>query len=84
MEIKYQIKLTDIVEVFVQDLHKEVDHFQHQQFIVFFVHDCDEVKTCISLVYDLVIVPFKEITRLCISGQDDIVDLFDVLLSLAC
>jgi hypothetical protein len=84
VEVEDEVQFADIVKVLVQDLDKEVNHFKHKQLIVLFIHNGDEVQTCISLINNFVIVPFQKIARFGVSGKDNVVDLFDVLLSFTC
>ena len=44
MEVKYEVQLTNIAEVSVQNLDKMVDDIQHYQFIVFLLYACHEVQ----------------------------------------
>lgn len=82
MEIEYQIEFTDVVEIFVQDFDKEMNDFEYKQLVVLFVDNGDEVKTCIALVDDFIVIPLKEVAGLGIACQNDVYDLFDVFLAL--
>ncbi|GJM17323.1 MAG: hypothetical protein DHS20C13_26500 [Thermodesulfobacteriota bacterium] len=57
VEVENQVQFTDVVEVLVQDFHDEVDQFQNQQFVIFFVYYGHEVQRGVSLVYDFEVVP---------------------------
>jgi hypothetical protein len=67
MEIEDKIKLTNITEVFIENLYKALHQFEDDQFILILIDDGYEVETGESLVYYLVLIVIKKITHLWIS-----------------
>lgn len=59
IKVKDKIKLADIVEVFIQNLHKIVDRFQVTQIIVIYINADAEVQTSISPVYYFKVAELK-------------------------
>lgn len=53
MEVKNQIKLTDIAEEMVQNLDEQVDAFKVSQLIVGYIHAQGEKQSRIAPVYNL-------------------------------
>jgi hypothetical protein len=70
VEIKDNIQFTNIAEVTVQELHKQMDGFQVGQFIVVHIHRNREEKTRVSSVDELVVVVFNEIGVFLVAGCD--------------
>ena len=54
VEVEHQVKLTDVLKVMVQDLHKKVDCLQIQKLVVAHIHAEREEQTSISPVDNLV------------------------------
>ncbi len=54
MEIEDEVKLADVAEVVIQDLHKEVDGLQVRQFVVSHVYTEAEVQPRIPPVDDFI------------------------------
>lgn len=48
MEIKDKIKFTDVTEVLIKNFDKMMYDFKSEEFIIFFIHNTDEVETSIS------------------------------------
>ena len=48
MEVENEVEFADIVEVFIQNFNKKVDHFKDQELVVVLVDDGDEVETGVS------------------------------------
>ena len=55
IEIENDVELTDITEVFVEKLHKEVDCFQVSKFIVIDVHGNSKEQAGVSTINQLVV-----------------------------
>lgn len=69
MEVEYKIELTNIPEVFIQNLHETLHELQYNQLILIFIHNGYEVETSVSLVDDLVLLVVQEIAHLGITGD---------------
>ena len=54
VEVEHQIKLADVAEVVIQDLHKEVDGLQVCELIICDVYTEAEVQPSVPHVNDLV------------------------------
>lgn len=70
MEIEDKIKLTHIPEVLIQYLHERMYQLQYYELVIIFVHNCNEVETCISFVYDLVFFVVDEIAHFWLTSDD--------------
>jgi hypothetical protein len=55
MEIEYQIELANISEIFIQYFNKSVDKFQYDELVLILIDNGDEIKTCVSFIYDFVL-----------------------------
>lgn len=68
MKIEYQIKLTYISKVLVQNLYESVNHFKSDKLILILVDNSYEIETRISFVYDFVLFVLKKIAHFGLSG----------------
>lgn len=62
IEIKDQIQLTHIVEIFIQHLNKVVNGFKITQIVIIDIYTDAKVETSVSSVYDFEITELKERT----------------------
>lgn len=69
MEIEDEIQLAYISEVLIEHFHKCLHEFEHDQFILILIDNCNEVETRVSLVDNLVLLVIEEIAHLRISGD---------------
>ena len=67
MEIEDKIKLTNISEIFIENLHKALHQFEYDQFILIFIDDGYEVKTGETFVYYLVLIVIEKVAHFWIS-----------------
>ena len=44
MEIEDEIQLTDVSEVFIEDLYKRVNHLEDDQFIFVLINNGDKIQ----------------------------------------
>lgn len=63
MEVEDQVKFTDIAKVLVKNLHKSMNEFKDNELVFIFVHNCNEVQTSVSFVYDFILFVLEEITH---------------------
>lgn len=75
MEIENEIKLADIAEIFIEDLHKGMDQFEDDKLIVVLVYNGDEVETRVTFVDDLVLFVVDEIAHFRLAGDDQLIHL---------
>lgn len=75
MEIKDQIKLTYVSEIFIEDFDKGVYKFEDNQLVLVFVYDCNEVETGVSLIDNFILFVFKEIAHFGFTGNDELINL---------
>lgn len=54
VEIKHKVELAHVVEVVIQNLHKQVDSFKHYQLIICDIHAEREKEAGVSAVDDFV------------------------------
>ena len=73
MEVEDQVKFADIAEVLVKNLHKGMDEFKNNEFVLVFVHNCNEVQTSVSFVYDFILFVLEEITHFWFTGDHQLV-----------
>lgn len=59
VEVEDQIKLTDIAEEVIQNLHKQMDALKVSQLIVRYVHAHGEKQSSVTPVYHLVCSKLK-------------------------
>ena len=64
MEVENEVELAHIAKIFIKNFHEGVDEFEHDKFIVVFVHDRDEVEAGVALIYNLVVLVVDEIAHL--------------------
>lgn len=62
--MEHQVKLADVAEMLIKDLHEVVDHVQRHQLVVICIDGADKVQASISLVNDLEISPVNEVALL--------------------
>ena len=60
MEIENEVKFAHVAEVSVENLHKMMNDIQNDQLVVFFFDAGDEIQRSISLEYNFVVAPLKE------------------------
>lgn len=63
MEVEDEVKFANIAEVFIQNLHKALHEFQHNEFVFIFINDGDEVQAGVTFVDDFVLLVVKEIAH---------------------
>ncbi len=77
MKVEYEIQLTHVAKVAVEDFHKVMNNLQRYQLVVCVVNACYKVQTGIALIYQLGVFPVEEIAQLgwaCQDGGCDVTD----------
>ena len=69
MEIEDEIQLTDVSEVFIEDLYKGVNHLEDDQFIFVLINNGDKIQWSISFIYDFVLFVLKKVAHLWFTGD---------------
>lgn len=64
VKVEDQIQLAHIAKVLVQYFYEHLHQLEHDQLIVVFIHNRDEVQTGITLVNDLVLLVVQKIAHL--------------------
>lgn len=59
MEVEDEIKLTDIAEEMIQNLHKQMDALKVSQLVVRYIHAHGEEQSSVTPVYHLVCSKLK-------------------------
>jgi len=67
VKVEDQVQLADVVEIFVQHLHKVVDSLKVVKVIVADVHTNAEVEASVSAVDNFEVPEFDKVCVLCIS-----------------
>ena len=73
VRMKDQVEFTDVLEVLIQALHQNVDHFEDIVLRLGGIDGHDEVQGGVVSVDQLVVVEFDEITRRDVAFGDDLV-----------
>ena len=75
MEIKDQIKFAYVSEIFIENFDKGMNEFEHDQLVLVFVYNGNEVETGVSFIDDFILFVFKEIAHFRFTSDDKLVDL---------
>jgi len=82
VEIKDQVQLADVVEVFVQYFDEIMNCFQVHQIVILDVDAYAKVEPRVPPVHDLEVSELHEVGVFCISDRNDGMNFFDQLLLL--